>query len=103
MADLSHLVEKYFAAAQLEAPQTLVIDSVVAEEVGEDKEMLPVAYFVDERRGLVISAAKYRLLAEAAGTRDVVLWKGLRVVLFADSFTKRGKDIPFVNIEIVKD
>lgn len=102
MADLSHLVEKFFAAVQFSPGEVkeLTIKSVEVEEIGEDKTPLPVVYFEEDPRGFVCKGTPYRTISEEAGTRDVDKWPGTVVNLSVSTFTKRGEDIAFVNLTV---
>jgi hypothetical protein len=86
MPDFSSFLEKYFKASAFGPGQTydLTISKLVLEEVGQDREQKPVAFFVEDPRGLVLSGAKYNLLAQKAGTRDADKFVGLKVRLSND-------------------
>ena len=97
MPDLSAFTEKYFSADSVaSAPVDRVIVGVSLEELGDDKEVKPVARFANEPRGLVLNARSYAALTDAAGSADVDHWVGMQVRLERDTFTKRGEEIPYV-------
>lgn len=79
MADFSNLLEKNFKAETFGDPREVTIKEVKAIEVGQDKEVKPVAYFVEDRRGLVLNGTKYKQLSEARGTVDADKWVGTRI------------------------
>lgn len=83
MPDLSSLLSRTFSAASFphDLVLNLTITKVVAEEVGRDKEIKPVAYFKEDTRGLVLNKTNYGVLAEALGSTDTDRWVGTRVEL----------------------
>lgn len=69
-----------------------------------DKEVKPVAYFVESRRGLVLNGTKYTQLSEVHGTRDVNAWVGSKVRLYKNPAVRfQGKVVGGLEIDqIVK-
>lgn len=92
MADLSSLLSKTFAAQSFphDLVLTLTITKVQAEEVGQDKEVKPVAYFKEDPRGLVLNKTNYGRLARALGSTDVDRWVGVRIELSYDPSVQFG-------------
>lgn len=88
MPDFSNLVDKHFKVANFPDQEggkvTFTVSRVVPEEIGQSKELLPVVYFHEDPRGLVLSGAKYNTLAQSFGSRDTDLWIGKKVVVFID-------------------
>ncbi len=96
MADLSNLLSKTFSAQSFPHDQTLTLTliKVIAEEVGSDKEVKPVAYFKEDPRGLVLNKTNYGRLAKALGSTDVDRWVGTRIELSYDpGVTFGGKEV----------
>ena len=84
MADFTSFIDKFFKAATLTAPITLTIKEVKAEEIGQGKDVLPVARFCEDPRGLVLSGGRYNVLATAHGSRDTDDWVGAKVEIVGD-------------------
>jgi hypothetical protein len=92
MPDFSGLVDKHFKVSNVPAPMELTVKEVKGEGVGPDKELKPVAYFIEDQRGLVLNAGRYNALAAAAGTRDTDTWTDIKVTLSVDPDVKyKGK------------
>jgi hypothetical protein len=75
---------KYWRAADVmdaDDPVTLTIVRVELEEVGQDKVRKPVAYFREDRRGLVLNQTNYRRLAAGFGTDESDDWTDKRIML----------------------
>ena len=79
--DFSALLDKFFSAKHVQAePKTLTVARVAAAEVGRNKELKPVAYFVEDVRGLVLNKTNFGKMAKAhGGYTDSDLWVGSRV------------------------
>lgn len=104
MADFSAFLDKFFKASSLAAGETLnlTIKEVKLAEVGFDKESKPVAYFVEDPRGLVLSANKYKDLTTKTGTRDTDKWVGVKVQLAVDPTVKfQGKVVGGVTLKCI--
>lgn len=88
MPDFSKLVDKHFKVANFPqqdgTPLRFTVKGSVAEEIGQAKEILPVLYFEEDTRGLVLSSSKYNELAGAFGSRDTDKWIGRKVDVFID-------------------
>jgi len=81
--DFSVLLDKNFKADHVKAePKVLTVARVAAAEVGRNKELKPVAYFVEDVRGLVLNKTNFKNLAKAhGGFTDSDVWVGARVQL----------------------
>lgn len=88
MPDFTGLVDKHFKVKNVCEDMDLTLREVKAEGVGPDKETKPVAYFVEDPRGLVLNAGRYNALAEACGTRNTDKWTDVKVILSVDKDVK---------------
>lgn len=104
MADFSALLDKNFKGESVkgQSPLRLTIKVVKAAEVGMDKTVKPVVYFVEDPRGLVLNTTKFNDLVEAHGTRDADNWVGAGVELFFDpNVSYQGKKCGGVGMKII--
>jgi hypothetical protein len=89
MPDISQMIEsKYLKKVDVEtAPMHVVIASCMEENVAlEDKpvEMLWVARFQGQKKGLILKKTNLGLMALATGQRNSDNWPGCSVTLFMD-------------------
>jgi hypothetical protein len=89
MPDISQMIEsKYLKKADVEtAPMTVTIVSCIEENVAlEDKpvELLWVARFQGQKKGLILKKTNLGLMALATGQRNSDNWPGCTVTLFND-------------------
>lgn len=84
MADYSALLDRHFKVSNVAKPLTLTLREVKKEEVGQDKESLPVAYFNEDPRGLVLNASRYNTIGLANGSRDTDHWNGTVIEITVD-------------------
>lgn len=92
MPDYTSLIDKHFKYAGLTRAMVVTLRDVRREEVGQDKEILPVAYFSEDPRGLVLNSGRYKILAAAHGSADTDNWIGCQIELSPDPTVKfKGK------------
>ena len=103
MADFSALLDRNFKgdALKSQAPIRLTLKEVKAAEVGMDKEVKPVAYFLEDPRGVVLNTTKYTLLADANKSREADNWTGTVVELFFEEVKYKGKPVGSVGMKII--
>lgn len=84
MPDFSGLVDTHFKVKNVPETMVLTIKEVKAEGVGPDKETKPVAYFIEDPRGLVLNAGRYNAIAQGTGTRNTDKWTDVKITLTVD-------------------
>lgn len=99
----SYFAGKFFKAADFPQPKLLVIESVDEEEVGPDREEKLVVWFVDEPRGLVLNRINGETIAAIAGTEDLDLWPGTRVVCYSSDVSFGGRTVPGIRVRPQKN
>ena len=104
MPDFSSALDKTFKVSNVKEPLTLTIVKVALEEVGFEKEMLPVAEFTEDRRKLVLGAGRYNAIAEAVGSRNTDDWEGVKIVLKVDPNIRfKGKKTGGLVVSVVTE
>lgn len=102
--DYSPLLEKFFAGKSFpkDRPIILTIIKIVPAEVGQDKSIKPVAYFLEDVRGFVINKTNYAKLAKAhGGSTDADSWIGATVELTYDPDVEfRGAAIGGIRLRV---
>lgn len=87
----------------MDKPAKLTLTGVKAEEIGQDKQRKPVAYFQEDARGLVLNKGSYLTLTEAHGSADTDTWLGCTVELRHDPKVRFGsKVVGGIVISVVK-
>lgn len=88
---------KYVAAAELEGNTTVTIDRVTMEDVGMDKEELPVLFFSDYPKGLVLNKTNTKKIASIHGT-DTELWAGKHIDMVRATTAYKGDEVDCIRI-----
>jgi hypothetical protein len=82
---------KFLKASDINGSEpTLVITSVVLEEVGQDRQEKMVAYFKGKQKGLVLNKTNSHALAGKFGD-DTDGWTGKSVQLFSEPVYFQGR------------
>jgi hypothetical protein len=94
---------KFLRAADLPegASIPVVIDKVTLEEVGEDRETKPVAYFKGKQKGLVLNKTNAGVIADAYGDESDG-WTNKPINLVVSKVLFQGKFTPCVRVELPK-
>jgi hypothetical protein len=91
---------KYLKAADLKGrPQTVIIEDVTREEVGDDKRSKPVMTFRGKTKGLVVNSTNYDTIADAYGdeTSD---WNGRPIELYPTKVDFKGTRTDAIRVRI---
>ncbi len=99
------MLSKTFSAKGFDPNQvlTLTIVKVVAEEVGQDREIKPVIYVKEDTRGLVVNRTNYDRFAKATGTSNTDNWIGVRFELSYDAGVQfGGKEVGGLRVKPLK-
>lgn len=78
-----YLQGDYIRATDVPRPMRVTISEVKEEEVGHDKEVCPVVYFNEGKRGLCLNRTNLAFLVSQFGD-DSSAWLGRQVVIFND-------------------
>lgn len=92
--------QKWLKAEDFPTPRLLVISVVRDEEIGsQDKKVVPVVYFEDEEKGLVLNITNGNSIQEiAGGSANPDDWPGAVIVGFATETDYQGKRVPCIRI-----
>lgn len=104
MANFRALLDKNFKGDSLKGspPIRLTIKQLKAAEVGMDKVVKPVVYFIEDPRGLVLNNTKFNDLSEANGGDNDEGWVGCIVELSHDPTVEyKGKKCGGVGMKVI--
>jgi hypothetical protein len=89
---------KYLRASDFEAETTAVMKGVEVEEVGMDRDRLPVLYLEGYDKGLILNRTNASTIAELYGdnTDD---WNGEAITLFSAMVSFQGKNGPAIRVK----
>jgi len=92
--------QKWLKAEDFPKPRLLVISVVRDEEIGStDKKVVPVVYFENEEKGLVLNITNGNSIQEiAGGSANPDDWPGAVIVGFATETDYQGKRVPCIRI-----
>jgi len=91
---------KFIKAADLNRQdQTVTIDRIELDQIGEDQETLPVLYFRDRKRGLVLNKTNTWTIGDLHGP-EMDNWPGKDITLFPTQTDFGGKQVPCIRVRI---
>jgi hypothetical protein len=103
MPDFSGLIDKHFKVSNISKALKLTLKGVEPQEVGQDKETLAVALFIEDPRGLVLNAGRYLAFAEANKSRNTDDWTGTVIELYVDpDVTYKGKKTGGLKVKVIQ-
>ena len=89
---------KYLAAADLKGKEVpVVINRVVMEQVGQNNESKPIAYFEGHQKGLVLNKTNSMNIATGYGP-ETNNWPGCGVILFPAWVDYAGKSVEAIRV-----
>jgi hypothetical protein len=89
---------KYLRADDLQNREiTVIIDHVVMEEIGQEKQMKPALYFRGKQKGVILNKTNATNIATAYGP-DMDAWTGQPVILFPAWVDMQGKTVQAIRI-----
>lgn len=91
----------WLEAADFPDEQVLTIEEVTLEEVGDEKEERPVAWFKGVDKGLILNKTNAGTIADMYGT-ETDDWAGQKVTLYATETQFGKKMVPCVRIRTRK-
>jgi len=94
---------KYLKASDL-ADQTVnvVIADIKIEQVGQDRDTKPVAYFKGKTKGLVLNKTNSRKIASIAGSPETDDWVGIEVAIFPTETEFAGESVECIRVKAAK-
>jgi hypothetical protein len=92
---------KYIKTADFTGPATYTLHSLNIEEVGQEKERRPIAYFKEINRGMVINRTNWDVLEDTFGP-DTDRWIGQVVEVFPTTTSFGGRRVPCLRIRLPK-
>ena len=94
---------KYLKASDLgESAPVVIIDHVVIEGVGQDKEQRPIIYFQGKEKGLVCNKTNANQIVSIAGTSETDDWSGVKVQLFVAMVEFKGETVEAIRVRAPK-
>lgn len=94
---------KYVKASDL-AGQTQVVKivDVKIEEVGQNQETKPVAYFEGRKKGMVLNKTNSRKIAQIASSPETEDWVGVEVAIYPTETEFGGESVECIRIKAPK-
>lgn len=89
---------KYLKASDLDQPVDAKVVAVKFEEVGQNKERRPVAYFEGIERGVVLNKTRSNGIVRASGSEDTDDWPGTIVQLYPSTTQFQGEEVECIGI-----
>lgn len=94
---------KYIKASDLKDQTHVVkISDVKVEEVGQNKETKPVAYFEGKAKGMVLNKTNSRKIAQIAGSPETEDWVGVDVAIYPTETEFGGESVECIRIKAPK-
>lgn len=94
---------KYLKASDLnDQTITVVIADIKIEQVGQDRDTKPVAYFKGKTKGLVLNKTNSRKIASIAGSPETDDWVGVEVAIFPTETEFAGESVECIRVKAAK-
>ena len=95
---------KYLKADEIETDTNLTITTVTQETLGQgdDARTLPIVYFTETEKGLVLNKTNGGKIANATGIDDMRKWVGVKMKLFEDEVEFNGQMRPSIKVRLPK-
>lgn len=94
---------KYVKASDLKDQTHVVkIADVKIEEVGQNKDTKPVAYFEGRSKGMVLNKTNSRKIAQIAGSPETEDWVGVEVAIYPTETEFGGESVECIRIKAPK-
>ena len=91
---------KYLKASDLnDQTHVLKIADVKVEEVGQNKDTKPVAYFEGKKKGLVLNKTNSRKIANIAGSPETEDWVGVEIAIFPTETEFGGESVECIRVK----
>jgi hypothetical protein len=89
---------KYLKASDLEQEQSVEVERITFEEVGQNKDRRPVAYFKGIAKGVVLNKTRSNGIVRASGSEDTDDWPGTTVLLYPSTTQFQGEEVECIGI-----
>ena len=89
---------KYLKADDLDGERTVKVTKITFEEVGQNKERRPVAYFEGIDKGVVLNKTRSNGIVKASGSDDTDDWPGTLVLLYPSTTQFQGEEVECIGI-----
>lgn len=94
---------KYLKASDLnDQTVTVTIADIKIEQVGQDRDTKPVAYFQGKTKGLVLNKTNSRKIASIAGSPETDDWVGVEVAIFPTETEFAGESVECIRVKAAK-
>ncbi len=93
---------KFLKATDLDGEQLFVITEVKMEVVGQEQDELPVVYFGNVDKGLVLNKTNGATIAAGHGD-ETDRWTGQPIVLFATTTDFKGQRVDCIRCRMATD
>lgn len=94
---------KFLKASDLNDETHVVkIADVKIEQVGQNQDTKPVAYFEGKKKGLVLNKTNSRKIANIAGSPETEDWVGVEVAIFPTETEFGGESVECIRVKAVK-
>ena len=90
---------KYLKADDLNGQSTIVtIAKVEIEQLGQDNERKPVAYFEEQEKGLVLNKTNAEMIVHFTGQDDMDAWAGSKIGLYTTPVKFQGRLVDSIEV-----
>jgi hypothetical protein len=94
---------KYLKASDLgDQTVNVTISDIKIEQVGQDRDTKPVAYFQGKTKGLVLNKTNSRKIASIAGSPETDDWVGVQIAIFPTETEFAGESVECIRVKAAK-
>lgn len=94
---------KYLKASDLnDTTINVTIADIKIEQVGQDRDTKPVAYFKGKTKGLVLNKTNSRKIANIAGSPETDDWVGVAIAIFPTETEFAGETVECIRVKSPK-
>lgn len=94
---------KYLKASDLnDQTVNVTIADIKIEQVGQDRDTKPVAYFQGKTKGLVLNKTNSRKIAQIAGSPETDDWVGVAISIFPTETEFAGESVECIRVKAPK-
>lgn len=94
---------KYLKASDLnDLTVEVTIADIKIEQVGQDRDTKPVAYFQGKTKGLVLNKTNSRKIASIAGSPETDDWVGVKIAIFPTETEFAGESVECIRVKAAK-
>lgn len=94
---------KYLKASDLDDKTiTVKISDIKIEQVGQNQDTKPVAYFEGKKKGLVLNKTNSRKIASLAGSPETDDWAGVEIAIYPTETEFSGETVECIRVKAPK-